>query len=107
MQSDVTGPTGDIGPTGDVGPAGGGGVNSGFVNVNFAATSGLQTINATTGVSSGTYTTMWLGGFEFLGSSLTFELASISLNINAGTWRVTMKAVNPDGDDFNVYYYYL
>jgi hypothetical protein len=107
LQSEFTGPTGDIGNTGGTGPAGGAGINSGSVSVNFAATSGLQTINAPTGVSFSSYSTMWLGGFDNTGGSLTFQLASISLNVNAGTWRVTMKAVNPDGDDITVYYYYL
>jgi hypothetical protein len=50
---------------------------------------------------------MWLGGFENTGSSVNVQLASISINQSAGTWRVTMKAVNPDGDDFTVYYYYM
>jgi hypothetical protein len=50
---------------------------------------------------------MWLGGFENTGGSTTFQLASISINQSAGTWRVTMKAVNPDGDDIDVYYYYM
>jgi hypothetical protein len=50
---------------------------------------------------------MWLGGFENTGGSTTFQLASISINQSAGNWRVTMKAVNPDGDDIDVYYYYM
>jgi hypothetical protein len=51
---------------------------------------------------------MWLGGFENTGTSADVQLASISINQGGATnWRVTMKAVNPDGDDFTVYYYYM
>jgi hypothetical protein len=108
-QSDFTGPTGFTGDTGSTGPAGGAGVNSGSVSVAFATSAAgvLQTINATTGISFTTYPIMWLGGFENTGTSASVQLASISINQSGANWRVTMKAVNPDGDDFTVYYYYM
>jgi hypothetical protein len=109
-QSDFTGPTGLTGNTGSTGPAGGAGVNSGSVSVAFTTTAAgvLQTINASTGINYSTYTIMWLAGFENTGTSANVQLASISINQGGATnWRVTMKAVNPDGDDFTVYYYYM
>jgi hypothetical protein len=50
---------------------------------------------------------MWLGGFSNQGSSALVQVAGVIFDNTASNWFVTMATVNPSGDDFTVYYYYL
>jgi hypothetical protein len=51
---------------------------------------------------------MWLGGVSNQGTSTGVQIGGVFFdNITGTTWRAGMGAVNPSGDDFTVYYYYL
>jgi hypothetical protein len=50
---------------------------------------------------------MWLGGFSNQGTSTDVQIGGVFFDNTASTWFAGMATVNPSGDDFTVYYYYL
>jgi hypothetical protein len=95
-----------MGPTGYTG--GSPTILYGTASIPFGATGTFETVFVDTTINKTTYTRMWLGGFSNQGTSTGVQIGGVFFdNYTGSTWLAGMGAVNPAGDDFIVYYYYL